>query len=92
MKIYKITLLLTVCALICSAQDKISLDSVSSNFPASWEGKWKGQLEIFNANGKVQELPMELHILKSDTSDSFSYSIIYGPDPENSELGQGLYH
>ncbi len=53
-------------------------------FPSSWEGEWTGTLEIFKDTGKVQELPMELHILPIDTASSpaWTWTIIYGPDKE----------
>ena len=50
------------------------------NFPASWQGEWAGELEIFNASGKVQSVPMELHILPIDTSENYTWTIIYGED------------
>ncbi|TAK39294.1 MAG: hypothetical protein EPO28_10875 [Saprospiraceae bacterium] len=50
------------------------------DFPASWAGEWKGTLEIFNASGKVQELPMELHIQPVDSSENYTWTIIYGED------------
>lgn len=51
------------------------------DFPKAWEGKWKGQLEIFGPQGKVNEVEMELHILPSDSTD-YTWTIIYGPDKE----------
>lgn len=39
-----------------------------------------GELEIFNSKGLTQKLPMELHILPIDTSDNYSWTIIYGED------------
>jgi len=54
------------------------LDSLS--FPVSWEGIWKGELEIFNARGLTQSLPMELHILPIDSADRFTWTIFYGTD------------
>ncbi|MBI1227985.1 MAG: hypothetical protein GC192_22325 [Bacteroidetes bacterium] len=52
-----------------------------SGFPATWAGDWKGTLEIFNATGKLQELPMELHIYPLDTfPTAHSFQIIYGED------------
>ena len=53
-----------------------------TNFPAAWQGEWTGTLEIIYSTGKVQELPMELHILPIDTSENFSWTIIYGEDRE----------
>lgn len=53
-----------------------------NNFPAAWQGEWTGKLEIVTAAGKVQELPMELHILPVDSSENFTWTIIYGEDRE----------
>ncbi len=49
-----------------------------SDFPTSWQGKWAGKLEILSAGAAAQEVPMELHILPTDSSGRFSWSIIYG--------------
>lgn len=51
-----------------------------SNFPAAWQGKWAGTLEIFNQKGKVQSLPMELHLLPKGAAGAFTWTIIYGED------------
>jgi hypothetical protein len=53
-----------------------------NNFPASWQGEWTGKLDIVTAAGKLQELPMELHILPIDSSENFTWTIIYGEDRE----------
>lgn len=53
-----------------------------AGFPADWQGHWQGRLEIFNASGKVQEIPMELHLLPMDTSANYTFTIIYGEDKE----------
>ncbi|MCB0569209.1 MAG: hypothetical protein KDC66_05580 [Phaeodactylibacter sp.] len=45
-------------------------------FPASWAGTWAGRLEIFNPEGKVQDIPMELQIRDVDTA--FTWTITYG--------------
>lgn len=50
-------------------------------FPASWVGDWRGQLEIFTVTGKVQEIPMELHIHPLEAvPGGYTFSIIYGED------------
>ncbi|MCC6725944.1 MAG: hypothetical protein IT258_15655 [Saprospiraceae bacterium] len=50
-------------------------------FPASWVGNWSGKLEIYTGTGKVQELPMELHIQPKDTLPiTYTYEIVYGED------------
>ncbi len=55
--------------------------SGQKEFPAAWVGHWSGTLEIFTATGKVQELPMELHIQPLDTMPiTYTYEIRYGRD------------
>ncbi len=70
-------------------------------FPASWVGDWSGQLEIFTATGKVQEIPMELHIHPLDTVPAaHTFQIVYGEDKVTGnrpyelvtvDAGRGLY-
>lgn len=67
-------LLLLLLPLFASAQT----DSLPA-FPGDFEGKWGGTLEIFRAEGIVQSVPMELHILPI-TDTSYTYTIIYGED------------
>ncbi len=58
-----------------------SLVSSQTSFPAAWSGNWSGTLEIHNATGKLQELPMELQIWEQDTvPQTYSFIIIYGED------------
>jgi len=49
-------------------------------FPASWAGSWHGDLEIFNARGKVQTVPMWIEIQKIDTSTTgrYTFGLVYG--------------
>lgn len=49
------------------------------SFPKSWQGEWKGMLEIFGPQGKVNQVAMELHILPTDSAD-FTWTIYYGED------------
>lgn len=53
-----------------------------TTFPAAWAGMWEGTLEIYNAKGLAQTLPMELHILPIEDSDKYTWKIIYGEDKE----------
>ena len=58
-----------------------SVSFAQTAFPASWVGDWLGNLEIFTATGKVQEISMELHIHPLDTlPGAFSFQIVYGED------------
>jgi len=54
----------------------------SDGFPTSWVGTWQGDLEIYNAQGQVQTLAMKLEILPIDTSENFTWTIIYGSGKE----------
>lgn len=41
----------------------LSLSAQETVFPKSWQGTWKGTLEIYSPNGKIAHtVPMELHI------------------------------
>lgn len=53
-------------------------DKVEASFPENWYGKWRGQLIIYNNKGVVQEVPMEIHIASSDSSNRHKMSLIYG--------------
>ena len=66
----------------------IGFSQEEATFPEKWEGSWVGTLEIHNASGLVQSLPMELHILPIDTSENYTWSIVYG---ENKEEGLRAY-
>jgi hypothetical protein len=59
-----------------------SLNAQPTNaaFPDSWQGNWKGELEIFNGKGKVQSVPMEVIIQKIDTSTQgrYTFGLVYG--------------
>lgn len=51
-------------------------------FPQDWEGIWQGDLEIHTAKGLAQTVPMELHVLPTDSTHRYTWSIIYGEDKE----------
>jgi hypothetical protein len=54
----------------------ISKDS----FPFSWFGTWEGTLDIYNAKGLSQSLPMSLELGATDTVGYYKWHIIYGAD------------
>lgn len=66
-----------------NTQDEIhsSVEELDS-FPISWLGNWTGDLNIYSGNKLVQTVPMELELLAMDTSDNFTWAIIYGADRE----------
>ncbi|HHH50022.1 MAG TPA: hypothetical protein ENK52_03480 [Saprospiraceae bacterium] len=59
-------------------------------FPHSWLGEWKGNLDIFGAEGKKQSIAMQLHILPIENTDRFSWDIIYGKDIEKGKRAYEL--
>jgi len=52
----------------------------SAGFPVSWAGNWQGTLEIFNAKGKVQSVPMwmEIHPIDTSATGRFTFGLVYG--------------
>lgn len=50
----------------------------AKTFPQSWEGIWKGDLQIYNNQGLATTLPMEIHILP-DTANTWKWKIVYAP-------------
>jgi len=49
-------------------------------FPDDWLGYWEGNLEIYNALGLSQTIPMALDHQRTDTSGLYEWAIIYGED------------
>lgn len=45
-------------------------------------GRYKGELEIFNAKG-TQRIPMEFHFLETNDPARFDYVLIYNNEPRN---------
>lgn len=46
-------------------------------FPDDWVGKWGGPLQIFKGDSLQYQIPMELHLLPTDTLDRYTFIIIY---------------
>lgn len=57
-----------------------NLQGQTAAFPKSWLGKWSGKLEIHNAKGLAQTIPMQLHLLPTDSTHRFTWTIFYGED------------
>lgn len=64
----------------------ISLSAIgqSTNFPQSWAGNWKGELEWYKT-GKTdpQKVNMELRIQPGDSTGNYTWQIIYGSAAED---------
>lgn len=58
--------------------------SQPNSFPASWVGNWKGEL-LWYKTGKPepQKVNMELRIQPADSTDTFTWQLIYGSKAED---------
>ncbi len=59
-------------------------DAQSSSFPIDWIGNWKGEL-LWYKTGKAepQKVNMELRIQPADSSDTYTWHLIYGTKEED---------
>jgi hypothetical protein len=53
---------------------------LKDSFPTSWFGTWEGTLNIYNAKGLSQSIPMSLELGATDTLGRYKWHIIYGAD------------
>lgn len=56
----------------------------AQSFPAAWQGKWTGDLEIWNPTGKVNEVPMSLEIQPTDSA--WTFIITYNAGTEEPDI------
>lgn len=63
----------------CFSQEK------NFSFPEDAIGKYSGTLLIDSPRGK-QEIPMEFHLVKTDSMNRFDYKLIYNGQPRNYTL------
>ena len=54
----------------------------TDNFPQSWFGTWSGMLDIYNAKGLQQSVPMTCEMSATDSLGRYKWHIIYGNDRE----------
>ncbi len=68
----------------------ITLSAQTTNFPKSWEGIWKGKLDIYNSNNEkpTMTIPMQLVIQpKNDSVSSWEiHYMVEKPDVRKYEL------
>ena len=66
--------------LFCLSSTTLTGQTEESSFPNTWQGDWKGTLDIYNGNGKVQSIGMTVEIHKIDTSTEgrYTFGLIYG--------------
>lgn len=61
----------------------------SPTFPDSYFGIYKGDLEIFTERGNYK-IPMEFHMLPTDSLKTYTYTLVYGADAERQERRYSL--
>ena len=75
-----ITFAITISFFFC-----ISGKAQSGDFPDSWLGNWKGELQWFRTGTKEpQKVNMELRIHRGDSAGNYSWHLIYGSAAEDS--------
>jgi hypothetical protein len=69
-------IMLSLSFLIANAQ--------SSSFPLAWTGNWKGELQWFKTGAaQPQKVNMELRIHPADSTNKYTWQIIYGSATED---------
>lgn len=56
-----------------------------ATFPDEYLGDWYGNLSIYNANGKAQDLKMELHLAETDSAGRWQWTLVYEMDTTRDE-------
>jgi hypothetical protein len=63
----------------------LTVKSQTSEFPKSWAGNWKGELQWYKTgNPEPKNVNMELIIRPADSTGNYSWQIIYGSPKEDS--------
>ena len=56
----------------------------NQNFPHTWTGNWKGELQWFKGNtNEPQKVVMELKIHPADTANLYTWQLIYGSETKD---------
>lgn len=73
---YRLLILLFLAPFFSKAQ--------SSVFPKDWTGNWKGELQWFKTGNPVpQKVQMELRIQPADSTNKYTWNLIYGAITED---------
>lgn len=78
----KVVLLLSVVLLLAHAEARAQVTfpppkTGGQPLPAEWEGVWRGTLAVAHADGKREELPMELHVGPPGAGGARGWKILY---------------
>lgn len=60
-------------------------DSTHIQISTDWLGVWKGNMSLVYSNGKSQNIAYQIHISKSDTSQRWFWTIVYGEGKDKQE-------
>lgn len=100
MKLFYSILIITLLTMSCKNIDQVSEDTVPNiapalHFPDDFLGKYNGTLDIKSPRG-AQSLPMEFHLLPTDTTGRYTYTLVYDGQPRDYTLvtldkDKGLY-
>lgn len=61
-----------------------AVQAQQANFPATWAGVWKGELQWFKGNAREpQKVHMELRIAATDTAGQYTWQLIYGDSAQD---------
>ena len=63
-------------------KEKSAIKPVEQGLPAEWNGVWKGITVNATADGKREEIPMELHVQSMPESAVKTWKILYGKGAE----------
>lgn len=74
--VFRIITLWLICCLTVNAHSQQSL----MQFPEDWLGRWYGELNIYQGQKINQTLPMQIIVSPSDSTDQYTWSLIYGAD------------
>ncbi|HEV2862809.1 MAG TPA: hypothetical protein VGX48_17465 [Pyrinomonadaceae bacterium] len=76
----KVILLLSLVLFCAEARAQVASPAPKTGgqpLPAEWEGVWKGTLTVAHADGKREELPMELHVGPAGAGGARGWKILY---------------
>jgi hypothetical protein len=84
--IYLYSLIFCAFIISCSKVSKELVEPASIHkelkFPDDWLGYWQGTLEIYNADGLAQSIPMAMDHKLTDTTGVYLWALIYREDLE----------
>jgi hypothetical protein len=73
-----------ICSLISVKPSfSIAQQIEKDGFPVGWTGKWKGEMVWYQGKIKQQTIPMQLHVSVTDSTDQYTWRLIYGENEKD---------